>query len=438
MSNAKSEFESRVEPEGFTPVLSPTPGEAPAVTGMMLPQIPVRQTLRDRRLFLFLMSELVFSSGVWSQTVVLSWLAFELTRSEVAVAAFTAARLAPLLLGPLAGALSDRWNRVHLLGLGNLLALSTSIALGLAQGADMLVFWLVVVAGFMVGASQSALQPVRLTFLYDLVGATAISSANALNNAAMMGARIAAPAVAGWLIANHGVGSALWFGAAWFVPAGILLRMLRDDGRTARAAAIGNLGGAWASGFRAAAADIQVMTVIGVSITANLFAWPIIQGLLPIFAEEVLDIGPDGLGILFAASGLGSLIGAVSIAALGNYPHKGMLYVGGTALFGLSLAAFAVAGNPTLAIILMFVNGLVSAAFGVMQGTLVLLLAPPAMRGRVMGVLTLSIGVLPLATLMQGALAATFGVVATTAVSGVLLAVVVSTVPWIAPGLRRV
>src|SRR5690606_20638027 len=103
------------------------------------------------------------------------------------------------------------------------------------------------VAGFLVGSSQSALQPVRLTFLYDLVGPTAISSANALNNAAMMGARVAAPAIAGWLIAQYGVASALWFAGAWFIPAGVLLRMLVDGGRSAPVRAIGNLRGEWAS-----------------------------------------------------------------------------------------------------------------------------------------------------------------------------------------------
>ena len=114
-----------------------------------------------------------------------------------------------------------------------------------------------------------------------------------------------------------------------------------------------------------------------------------------------------------------------------------MLYLVATVLFGVALAAFAVSGGFALALLLVFIAGIGGAGFGVMQSTLTMLLAPPEARGRVLGVLMLSIGVLPGAMLVQGAAASSLGVVTTTAASGLLLAVLTIAVTAFSPELRR-
>jgi len=254
--------------------------------------------------------------------------------------------------------------------------------------------------------------------------------------AALFGSRIIAPAIAGWVIEAAGAEIALWFSAAWYVPAWLFLLPLRET-VAQRAAGGGRLIADLRDGFRVAVQHGEVRAVLLASVAANMFAWPVVQGFLPVFAEQVLEVGAGGLGLLVAANGLGSLAGALSIAAMGDFPRKGRLFLAATAVFGLTLSAFALTDRMAAGLGLIFLAGLASAGFGVLQSTLMLLLSPEKARGRAMGVLMLSIGALPLALLAQGAVAAAIGVVATTAVSGVLLASTITLLALLTPRLWR-
>lgn len=405
----------------------PAPTSSPITTGLApLANEPFR------RLWL---SSALFFSGFWAQTVVLAWLAFELTDSEFAVAAFTAARFAPLLTGPLGGIIADRTNRPRTLRLSISVAGAIAVAIAVLATFGEIAYWQVVVAGLLIGSMQAPLQPVRFTLIMDLVGRDLVSSANALNMAALFGSRIVAPAIAGWVIVAAGADVALWFSAAWYLPAWWLLRSLRETDRGAVGS--GRVLPDLIDGFRIALSSREMSGVLMASVAANVFAWPIVQGFLPVFAEQVLDVGAAGLGLLVAANGLGSLAGALAIAAMGDFPRKGRLFLIATGGFGLVLSAFALTDHMAIAVALIFLAGFASAGFGVMQSTLMLLLSPEEARGRAMGVLMLSIGALPLALLVQGAIAGLIGVVATTIVSGLLLAVAMALLALGAPGVWR-
>ncbi len=378
----------------------------------------------------------LFFSGFWAQTVVLAWLAFELTDSEFAVAAFTAARFAPLLTGPVGGIIADRTDRPKMLRLS--IAVAFGIGVGVAALATFgeIAYWQVLIAGLLIGTMQAPFQPVRFTLIMDLVGRDLVSTANALNMAAMFGSRIVAPAIAGWVISAAGADIALWFSAAWYVPAWLLLVSLREVDR-ASAVRDSRIVADLLEGFRIAVRHREMAGVLLASVAANIFAWPVVQGFLPVFAEEVLDVGATGLGILVAANGLGSLAGALAIAWAGNFPRKGRLFLVATGTFGLLLTAFATTEQIPVAVTLIFLAGFASAGFGVMQSTLMLLLAPEDVRGRAMGVLMLSIGALPLSLLVLGAIAGAVGVVATTIVAGVMLALAMALLAVGAPGVWR-
>ena len=122
---------------------------------------------------------------------------------------------------------------------------------------------------------------------------------------------------------------------------------------------------------------------------------------------------------------------------MGDFSGKGKLYLSGTISFGLLLAIFGYVDQMSLAIIIIFMAGMASSGFGVMQSTLMLLLSPEEARGRVMGVLMLSIGTQPVALLIQGVLANTFGVSFTTIACGILLSISVLLIAWRSPELRK-
>ena len=402
------------------------------------PTLPAgRQTpFSDPRFGKLWISNGLFFSGFWAQTVVLGWLAFELTDSEFAVAAFTSARFAPLLVGPLGGLLADRTNRPRSLALSIAFAGAGGVVLAVLATTGQITYWQVVVGGLAIGMMQAPLQPVRFTLIMDIVGRELLTSANALNMAAMFGSRIIAPAIAAFLIDRAGVDWALWFSAAWYVPAWLLISRFPEVERKFPPPTT-NIVADFVEGFRAAVRHRAMASVLLASIAANSFAWPILQGFLPVFAEEVFKVGAAGLGVLVAANGLGSLLGALVLAFLGDIPRKGRLFLAATVTMGLLLTAFATTGQMSVAIVVIFILGFSSAGFGVMQSTLMMLLAPEHARGRVMGVLMLSIGVMPIALLALGGVAAAVGVVATTIAAGLLLALTIALLAVLAPGLWR-
>ena len=375
-------------------------------------------------------------SAWWGLNVVLLWLAFDITRSEFAVSAAAAAGLAPMLLGPVGGLLADRLHRPRLLIGAQSLGLATGVVIALLVTLDRAEYWHVVVATALLGLTTQPLMPTRFTLTIDLVGERRVSSANAVTTAGMLGSRMVVPTVAGALIATFGADVALWFSAAWYLPASWPLLRIGDARRGPRSAMTAAPAEV-VDGFRYALASPALRALLLVTVLANILGWPVILGFLPVFAEEVFDVGAAGLGMIVGVHGLGALIAALAIASWGDFRRKGMLYLVATVLFGLGLTAFALSGGFALALLLIFFAGIGGSGFGVMQSTVTMLLSPPEARGRVLGVLMISIGVLPGAMLVQGAAASSLGVVATTAASGLLLAALTLAITAVSPELRR-
>ncbi|MYA20331.1 MAG: MFS transporter, partial [Chloroflexi bacterium] len=279
-------------------------------------------------------STLFASSAWWGQNVVLLWLAFDITDSEFAVSAAAAAGLAPMLLGPVGGLLADRLHRPRLLIGAQALGLATGAVIALLVTLGWAEYWHIVVASGLVGLTMQPLMPTRFTLTIDLVGERRVSSANALTAVGMLGSRMVVPVAAGALIATFGADVALWFSAAWYLPASWpLLRVgeARRSPRSAMTAAPAEI----AHGFRYALASPALRALLLVTVLANILAWPVIIGFLPVFAEEVFDVGAAGLGLIVGVNGLGSLLAAIAIAAWGDFRWKGMVYLLATVLLGV-------------------------------------------------------------------------------------------------------
>ncbi|TWD84705.1 putative MFS family arabinose efflux permease [Kribbella amoyensis] len=367
-------------------------------------------------------SNLFFFGGVWTQTLVLGWLVYETTRSELLVAVYTAARLAPMLLGPFAGAFADRHNRVRLLTIACAWALVAVSAVAALTSLTRPPYWALVVGGLAVGLAQSPSQPARASLVLDLVGRRNLSNANALNSMAMNMTQVVGPAVGGLMISGLGAPAALWISTVWYAISLVLLLPLRGLGQVAHersASAVQSV----VSGLRAIVRNRLATAVLLVTLAANTLLWPIYQSFMPVFAQESLGLDAAGLGWLLTCGGVGGLIGSLVIAGMGDFRHKGAMFVVGTAGWGTLWALFAVSRNPVVSFVLMGAIGLMSAAFGVLQTTLLLITTEPHLHGRALGVQELAIGIMPVAALGLGALAEHFGLAATTFVAAVLLVV---------------
>ncbi|MGX5719246.1 MFS transporter [Shinella zoogloeoides] len=382
-------------------------------------------------------SNLFFFAGVWTQTLVLGWLVFEMTGSEFSVAIFTAARLSPLMLGPLAGVISDRFNRPRLLLVASGWAFCVLTVVALLVALDSISFAGLVAAGFCIGLAQSPSQPARFTLVSELVGRRSLSNANALNSIVLSMTQVIGPALGGAMIAAFGAAAALAISALWYLVAFLALWPLRQVKNSHEAIGPQKLRILLSAGFSTVLSNRLLGSVLLVTFAANILLWPIYQGFMPVIAKEHLGLSPSGLGWLLACAGTGGLAGSVIVAALGDFRYKGGLFVLGTAIWGALWAVFALCSSVPLSFALMVLIGLAAAPFGILQTTLMLMMTEPHVQGRVMGIQELTIGVMPLASIMLGAAAEVIGITHVALISGTLLATFLALLALRVPALLR-
>jgi MFS family permease len=368
--------------------------------------------------------------------MVLGWLVYETTRSDLMLAGFTAARLAPMLLGPLAGALSDRYDRVRMLAVACLWAFVAAVAVAALQSMADVPYWALVLGGLAIGLAQSPSQPARAALVMDLVGRQNLSNANALNTMALHMTQVVGPALGGAMISAFGAAAALWISAAGYAVSLLGLWPLRHADKAVRRESE-PVRSMLTTGVRSILRNRLTAGVLGVTLAANVLLWPIAQSFMPVFAKESLGLDAGGLGWLLACGGIGGLIGSLVIAALGDFRFKGALFVFGTAGWAALWALFALSEQVVLSFALMAGIGLLSAAFGVLQTTLLLMTTDPAVRGRALGIQELAIGVMPLSSLTLGLAADYAGVAAATFVSALLLIVFLLVLALRMPQLPR-
>ena len=366
-------------------------------------------------------SNLFFFAGAWTQTLVLGWLVYETTASAFLLALFTAVRLVPLLLGPIGGVLSDRFDRVRLLIVACSWAVVAVSTVATMVSFGYIPYWALVLGGLAIGLAQSPSQPARAALVFDLVGRENLSNANALNSMAINMTQVVGPALGGAMISSFGAPAALWISTAWYAISLALLLPLRSLPRQSHVhpeRVLEMLSG----GIRTILSNRLAAAVLFVTLSANILVWPIYQGFIPAFAASVLDLDAAGLGWLLTCSGAGGLTGSLIIAALGDFRFKGGLFVVGTAVWGTLWSLFGLSESAPLSFALMAGIGLMSASFGVLQTTLLLMTTEPGLQGRALGVQELAIGIMPFSSLILGAVAEVVGVGPTTFVSGTLLA----------------
>lgn len=395
-----------------SPSLPPGPGLATALASLR----------GNRRFQLLWFSNLFFFGGVWTQTLVLGWLAFELTQSEFLVAVYTAVRLCPLLLGPFGGVLADRHNRVRILLVACGWAAIAVAAVALLASWGLASYPIVVFGGLAIGLGQSPSQPARASLVLELVGRENLSNANALNALALNTTQVIGPALGGLMIAGLGAAAALWISTAWYLLSLLLLLPLRGAGHLVDRHSSPADRTTMVQGFATVLRDRLTVAVLLVTLAANVLIWPVYQSFMPVFAAEQLGLDAAGLGVLLTCAGIGGLVGSLVIAGLGDFRFKGGLFVLGTAAWGLAWTAFALSHVPALSYVLMAVIGLCSAAFGVLQTTLLLMTSDRSVHGRALGLQELAIGIMPASSLVLGLVAQQVGVSVTTAVAGALLA----------------
>jgi MFS family permease len=350
-----------------------------------------------RRLWL---AGLFVNVGRWLDFLVLGWLVLDITGSPFMVGVAAFCRFAPMIvLGLFAGLLIDRLPRGRLLvgvqcvnfGVSVLLA-----ALFVTGHGDL---WWLIGLETVLGIAWAIDFPSRRTALFTLVGPKRVTNAVSLESVSMQGTKIVGPALGGILLARLGpvacylVLAALFFGA-------LLLTFLLARRVSFPASPRGDesiLAGL-TTGFQEARWQPAIFGVLVITIVMNGLVFPY-QQILPVFARDVLEIGPELLGLLVAVGGVGTLIGAVWTAGQRDFVAHRQVFVGGSMLAALLVVIQSFSPGYWTSLPIQFALGIADAGFGTMQSTIVLLAAHERARGRVLGILSVCIGTNPLGSL---------------------------------------
>jgi MFS family permease len=345
--------------------------------------------------------------GTWMQRVAAGWLAWELTHSPTWLGIVAMADFFPtIFLGPLGGALADRYSRVTIMIITQVFAALASLALCAMTLLDVITpEWLVVLVALS-GVAIGLYQAARLAIAPSLVPPESITTAIALSSICFNGARFVGPAIAAWVIADFGSGYAFGFNAVSYVWLIIALAMLRIPKRKKRGdGRMPSLFGEMSEGVRFCMRSGGIGPLLLILIVSAISVRGAME-LLPGFADNVFGVGASGFGYLVGAAGGGATIGGLYLAHRG-----GRQDVARIALIGTLIAALA---NILLVATDIYVVGLIACCFGGLGLTVAGVATQSAfqfavtgsMRGRVLSLYgTIYIGGPALGALIVGSIA---------------------------------
>jgi predicted MFS family arabinose efflux permease len=385
---------------------------------------PLLDTLGHAPYRRFWLAGFCANSTRWMDLLVLGWVALQLTGSPLMIGLAAFCRTVPMmLLGPLAGLIADRarWSRVlvatHLVGI----AVATLLALLFATGRGR--FSALLALEILLGIAWAIEFTTRRTLVYSLVGPQRLASAMSLETVSMQLAKMLGPVAGGLLLARLGTGpcyaalALLYLGALSQVL--LLRRHLGAPAGDPRESVVTSLG----AGLREVWRRPAVRSVLLITAVMNLLVFPY-QQMLPVFARDIYRVGPELLGLLLAADGLGALVGALTVATRPDLAEHGLLFAAGALATAALLLVFALSPVYVGALLLLLALGVAESLFATMQSTIVMLGVPDGLRGRAMGVLSACMGTAPFGALWLGFLAGQVGApvaVATGAVLALLL-----------------
>jgi MFS family permease len=401
-------------------------------------QFDALRALRHRDFRLLWAGLFVSAVGTWMQIVAQALLVLHLTGgSALALGTVSLAQAAAFFLcAPLGGVAADRYDKRRLLIVTQSFLLLQAAGLGVLTLTGLVRLWIVVVTAFCAGAALSFDQPARSALIPSLVPPADLMNAVSLQSIIFSGASTFGPALAGVLVASIGYAGNFFLNAASYVAVIAALAGLHVAPRSAHRARE-PLWRSVRATLATAARDAALPGIIA-GYGALLFLGPSPAVMLPIFALRVLHLSAAQMGFLFSAVGVGTILGGLTVASLGDFRYKGRLFLWAVLIWSAALGAFAASTDVWLSVVALVVLGAAQNAAGATAVTLMQTRVPAQMRGRIMSLNTLLVmGVRPLGDFPAGALIGAMGGPLTAGLSAALTGVYGIFLALRRPGLRQ-
>ncbi len=379
------------------------------------------RALRHRNFRLFFVGQGTSLIGTWLSRVATAWLVYRLTGSALllGVVGF-AGQIPTFLVAPIAGVLVDRWNRHRVLVVSQVLSALQSALLAWFALRGTITVWHVLLLAAAQGLINAFDTPARQAFVIEMVDTREdLPNAIALNSSMVNAARLLGPSAAGVLIAAVGEGWCFFIDAVSYLAVLGSLFAMRLRPRALPQAAHKRVWLELREGFLYVASFPPIRATLLLLALVSFTGVPYTV-LMPIFASRVLHGGPNTLGLLMAATGVGAVAGALWLASRTTVIGLGRVLVIAGALFGAALVAFSFSRWLWLSTLLLAIAGGGMMVQMAAANTLLQTLVDEDKRGRVMSFYTMAFfGMMPFGSLVAGWLGGAIGVAATVAGGGV-------------------
>ncbi len=364
------------------------------------------------------------------------WLVLELTDSPLSLGLVWATRLAPsLFLGVVAGTVADRVNRRNLLVLSFVVRGVCATALGLLVTFGLVQLWHIFLIAFVNGVAMVFSLPSQQSLAIDIVRSEGAMNAISLNAMGMRVVGIVGGAAAGLVIELFGLDWPFYVMALSCLAGIAILSQVRGVDREVIKRGQSTWG-TYLEGLKLITTNQIVLVILLVTMVGEILGFSYMV-LLPVFARDILEVGPMGLGAFNTATSIGGLMAGLSLASLGNYPNKGKLMLGIFLSFGVFLVLFSQSPWFPVSLVLLTMIGAMAAGLDAMGHTMLMLNVSEEQRGRAMGVWMTGIGFGPVGSIAIGAVASTLGAPLAVTINGLLIVIAFFLLLLFVPRLRQ-
>jgi len=367
--------------------------------------------LADAQFRALIISQATFDLGIFMRSTANSWVVFELTQSQLWVGLVAGVRAIPILFFALAGGvISDRLGRRNLMMFAGTLIAASSAVTAILISSELLVAWHMLAVSVLGGIGAALYGPAFYALIADIVRSDQLTRANGILSVAQTTGEMFGPVLVGFVIAASGAHTIFWMVVGGNAIGLMLLFRVREPERP-EADASGekpSFASQFVEGLRYARDTPPLLWLTLLVIAQNLFGVAIFA-LLPVYAQDVLEIGPTGFGLMGGVFGAGMLIGAVYVSVWGIHRRHAYVMLIMGIFWDSGMVVFGYSRSVPLSLGALFVMGLISMPWVTAVLTMFQQAATDKMRGRVMSLYVIAIGVFPLGWLFGGAVAEWLG-----------------------------
>jgi len=390
--------------------------------------------LAQKNFGLFWWSFLISAIGDQISNVTIAWQVYTITNSPLHLGLTGLFRALPIFVFSLSGGvLADRMSRRKLLIVAQSIATILALLLGLLTTTGLVKVWHIYLAAFIAGAVSTFDQPARSALVPSLVRQEYLATAFALSVTLRQSATLIGPFLGGMIIASLGISSAHYINASSFLGVLVCLALIRVQEIwtvSGKESPLQSL----RTGIRFLWHESGLMALLILDTCVNLVG--AFKSMMPVFARDLLEVGPQGLGMLLGSPAAGALVGSGIVIMMGNPQRKGRLIIATTLAYCICVVAFSLSRSFVLSLIVVFFLGALDAVGETFRMTVSQLMTPDHLRGRVQGLVYLFvIGSPSLGQAQLGAVASVLSVPGALTMGGIIgiaaVAVMAKKIYWL-------